>query len=226
MNLKLRKNRSPSAVEELSVLLAGQPSVKNRILRSGSAPNAKEAQAERTVASFKIKRPTNIPKEFIDEIISNTIMAAIQESNKNTKQTIRVLMEDILDEVERKNYESDWEDWEETKLNIEDAVDEEQSLVKDHVNQLEGNYDLSVQLEELPTNKSPYSTRILTMVEEFSCTIGMVDELLDVISNLQQIEEPIYLVNELTNIEKSKQIINPGISPIRISCTLQNIIKS
>lgn len=205
------------------MLLAGQPSVKNRILRSGSAPTAKEAAAERTIASFRKK---GLSKEFITEIIDSAMYSAIQQSNKNTKETIRVLMDDILDEVERRNYESDWEDWEEAKANIEEAVNEEQSYVKEHVNDLERNYDLSVKLDEMPTSKSPYSTRIAAMVEEFSCTIGMIDDLFNVISNLKQIEEPIYLVNELTNIEKSKQIVNPGYNPVRISCTLQNIIKS
>ena len=74
----------------------------------------------------------------------------------------------MLDEVETRIGDNNWEDWENTKIEIEDAVDQSQNFVRNKLYKLDTEYQQAVQVEEAPITQSPYSIRILTMVEEFS----------------------------------------------------------
>ena len=54
--------------------------------------------------------------------------------------------------------------------------------------------------------------------------------MLEIIDSLQRVEESVYLVQELTNAETSKRLrtqllSSQNINPLKINCTLANIIK-
>jgi hypothetical protein len=74
------------------------------------------------------------------------------------------------------------------------------------------------------------------MVEEFSATVGMIDRMLELVTSLQQIQDAVDMVQELTNIEAAKRIRaqvqtqeeptkQRSNKPIHINVSLHDILK-